>query len=226
MNAKQIHKKYEHAVIAVDVAIFTIADGCLKTLLIKMKKRPYEKRWALPGGLVRPAESVEAAAKRHLLEKSGVKNTYLEQLHTFGRIDRDPFGRVVSVAYFALISSSGIKLATTDDYEGVQWCAVNKLPALAYDHREIIDYAVKRLRAKLEYTNIVFGLLPKEFALGELQKIYEIILNKKIDKRNFRKKIESLGIIKKTGKKTKGNAHRPAVLYKFIRRTLLTVGIL
>jgi len=215
-------KKYEHAVIAVDVVIFTVEEGKLKTLLIKMKKSPYEKNWAMPGGLVGGGESVDDAAKRHLQDKTGVKNIFLEQLYTFGEVDRDPFGRVVSVAYFALIPSAGIKLKTTADYQDVAWFDIKKIPPLAYDHQKILDYAWRRLRAKLGYTNIVCNLLPDEFTLSQLQNAYELILDKKIDKRNFRKKILSLGLVKKIGKKTK-DAHRPAEIFAFNEKKLINV---
>jgi len=215
-------KKYEHAVIAVDVVIFTVEEGKLKTLLIKMKKSPYEKSWAMPGGLVGGGESVDDAAKRHLEDKTGVKDIFLEQLYTFGEVDRDPFGRVVSVAYFALIPSAGIKLKTTADYQDVAWFDIKKIPPLAYDHQKILDYAWRRLRAKLGYTNIVCNLLPDEFTLSQLQNAYELILDKKIDKRNFRKKILSLGLVKKIGKKTK-DAHRPAEIFAFNEKKLINV---
>jgi 8-oxo-dGTP diphosphatase len=217
-----VPKKYEHAVIAVDVVIFTVEEGKLKTLLIKMKKSPYEKSWAMPGGLVGGGESVDDAAKRHLQDKTGVKNIFLEQLYTFGEVDRDPFGRVVSVAYFALIPSAGIKLKTTADYQDVAWFDIKKIPPLAYDHQKILDYAWRRLRAKLGYTNIVCNLLPDEFTLSQLQNAYELILDKKIDKRNFRKKILSLGLVKKIGKKTK-DAHRPAEIFAFNEKKLINV---
>ena len=221
-----VSQKYEFAVIATDIAIFTVENNELQVLLIKMKKRPFTNYWALPGGLVQPKESVDQAAKRQLFAKTGVKNIYLEQLYTFGKVDRDPFGRVVSVAYFALIPNKGIKLHTTEEYEGVEWFPIKKLPKLAYDHDEIIKKAVNRLKAKLGYTNIVYGLLSPEFTLGELQGVYEIILGHELDKRNFRKKIFSLKLVKKIGKKEAGKANRPAELYKFISRRAEVVQIL
>lgn len=223
---KPSQKKYEHAVIAADVVIFTVQENQLKILLIKMKKRPYTDYWAAPGGLVKPTESVDMAAKRNLVEKTGVHNVYLEQLYTFGKVDRDPFGRVVSVAYFALIPSDGVKLQTTAEYEDVTWFPVEKRPKLAYDHAEVIQYALNRLKAKLEYSNIVYSLLPKEFTLSDLQNIYEIILSKKFDKRNFRKKILSLNLIQRLKKKRRGEANRPAELYRFEDRKPRVVKVL
>ncbi len=223
MNTKP---KYNFAVIATDVVVFTVYEGELKVLLIKMKKAPFTGNWAVPGGLVLPKESVDAAAQRQLVSKTGVKDVYLEQLYTFGKVDRDPFGRVVSVAYFALIPNAGIKLYTTDEYEDVAWYSVNKLPILAYDHKEIIKTAVGRLASKLEYTNVVYSLLPTNFTLTELQRIYEIILNKKLDKRNFRKKLFSLKLIKKTGKKKLGDGGRPAELFSFVKRSPQTIEMI
>lgn len=213
---KSISPKYTFAVIATDVVIFTMKGGQLQVLLIKMKKQPFTEHWAAPGGLVSPVESVNHAASRVLAEKTGVSNVYLEQLYTFGEVDRDPFGRVVSVAYFALIQSPQVHLKTTSEYGDVAWFPVKKLPKLAYDHTKIIRTAVQRLKAKLEYTNIVYSLLPKEFTLTELQQVYQIILDESLDKRNFRKKVLSLGLLKKLQKKRQGTASRPAELYSFV----------
>jgi len=225
MTAK-VKRKYKFAVMAVDVAIFTIKENKLHSLLIQMKKKPFSGMWAAPGGLIRGTESLDIAANRLLLEKAGVKNVYLEQLYAFGEPSRDPFGRVVSVAYFALIPSRGIILKTTKEYADVRWFPVKKLPKMAYDHKKIIGTAAKRLQAKLGYTNIVYSLLPKEFTLTEMQEAYEIILGKKMDKRNFRKKIFSLKLVKKIAKKQQGEANRPANLYKFTARKLKIVEIL
>ncbi|OGI26167.1 MAG: hypothetical protein A3J76_01825 [Candidatus Moranbacteria bacterium RBG_13_45_13] len=221
-----ISKKYKFAVIAVDVVIFTVKDEKLNALLIKMKKKPYGKSWAAPGGLIKVNESLDEAARRLLKEKAGIKDVYLEQLYAFGKVDRDPFGRVVSVAYYALIPNKGIAPKTTSEYADVKWFSVNKLPKLAYDHKEIVDTAHNRLKAKLEYTNIAYGLLPDTFALSELQKIYEIILQRKLDKRNFVKKILSLGMVRKSGKKRTGRPNRPADLYSFMQKNPKIVRIL
>lgn len=223
----KVKKKYKFTVVAVDVVIFNVKNQKLQVLLIKMKKHPYENFWAAPGGLVKVQESVDGAAKRHLLVKTGVENIYLEQLYTFGKKDRDPFGRVVSVAYFALVSSEGLKLKTTKEYADVKWFSVDYLPKLAYDHHQIISYAISRLRDKLGYTNIVYGLMSYEFTFLELQKTYEIILKTRLDKRNFRKKILSLKLVKKVKNKIKmEGAHRPAQLYRFAKRNPQKVKIL
>lgn len=212
-------KQHKFAVIATDIVIFTIKNNNLCVFLTKVEKEPFKGLWAVPGGLVKPNETVDASAKRNLSEILDIKDLLLEQLYTFGKIDRDPSGRVVSVAYFALIPGSDIKFRMSNNDESVEWFSVSCLPKLAYDHNEMIHFAVERLRAKLTYTNIMFSLLPKEFTLSELQKNYEIILCEKLDKRNFRKKIMALNLVKKTAKKTLGKAHRPANLYQFVKRT-------
>ena len=217
---------YKHAVLATDIIILTIREGALCVLLIKMKKAPFENMWAAPGGLVKPEESVDTSAMRNLEATTGVKDVYLEQLYTFGRVDRDPFGRVVSVAYYALNPNPDILLRTTSNYAGIGWFDVKQMPALAYDHEEMIQYAVERLQAKLAYTNVVYSLLPKHFTLTELQTTYEIILGRKLDKRNFRKKIQAAGIVRKTELKTQGRASRPAALYRFASRKFRVVQLL
>jgi len=214
----RIAKKYKYAVIAVDVVIFRINKEKLEVLLIQMKKRPFSGSWAAPGGLIKANEALDQAAKRILFEKSGVKNVFLEQLYAFGKVSRDPFGRVVSVAYYALIPGSDLPLKTTKEYSDVRWSSLDRLPRLAYDHREIIEKAVRRLQKKLVQSNVAYSLLPKEFTLSQLQKTYEIILRKKLDKRNFQKKIFSLNLIKKTDRKQRGAANRPANLYRFAVR--------
>ena len=213
------NQQYKFAVIATDIVIFTIKNNELCVLLIQMEKEPFQGFWAVPGGLVNPSETVENSAKKNLFNILAIKDAYLEQLYTFGEIDRDPSGRVVSVAYFALIHDSAINSSITRHGESVDWFPVMSLPKLAYDHDEMIHFAVDRLRAKLTYTNIMYCLLPTEFTLSDLQKSYEIILYKKLDKRNFRKKIISLNLVRKTDKKTLGRAHRPANLYQFAKRT-------
>lgn len=213
-------KKYSVPVVATDVVIFTIKNEKLHVLLIKMKKHPYERCWALPGGLVDGNESLDDAAKHQLIVKTGVDDIYLEQLYTFGNIDRDPFGRVISVAYFALLPSDVRSLKTTSEYGAVEWKSTQSLPPLAYDHKEIIGAALLRLQAKLKYSNVAYSLLPDEFTLTELQKTYEIILGKSLDKRNFRKKIEALKILKKANKKRVGETAVLPIPFTVSGRTL------
>lgn len=226
MTAK-LEKTHKFVIVAVDVVVFTIKDGILRVLLIKPKRPALGDKWALPGGMVMPKESVSKAVERHLVQKTGLGQIYLEQLYTFGEVDRDPFGRVVSVAYLALIPPDRkINLRTTEAYDEIQWFAANSLPALAYDHKEIVAKAVERLRAKLEYTNIVYSLLSAQFTLSQLQEAYEIILGRKLDKRNFRKKFKVLNLIKRVGRQKRGAPNRPAELFAFVSKKPRIIGIL
>lgn len=201
--------------VTVDIVIFTIQNNDLCVLLIKRKFPPYKGRWALPGGFVRYDEPLVEAAMRELYEETGVRNLYIEQLYTFGDPKRDPRRRVITVTYFALISSENLVVRPDTDVSDVRWHSVYKLPKLAFDHDGILKYALQRLRNKMMYTNVAFQLLPEEFTLTELQKAYEVILSKKLDKRNFRKKILSSNILDKTNFKKVEGRHRPAALYKF-----------
>jgi 8-oxo-dGTP diphosphatase len=171
--------------------------------------------WALPGGFVESEESLENAALRELKEETGLAEAYLEQLYTYGEPDRDPRGRVVSVAYFALIASDApIQSEGGSDASRAEWCTVENLPELAFDHAEIIAYALRRLRYKLEYSAVGFELLPEEFTLTELQKTYEIILGEELDKRNFRRRIQQAGVIEATPHMRSGEG-RPARLFRY-----------
>lgn len=221
-----VRQTYKHALIAVDVVIFGVYNGILKTLLIKMKKWPYLGFWASPGGLIHGNESLDEAATRILREKAGFEVSYLEQLAAFGRVDRDPFGRVVSCAYMALVPMDRFFPKTSQEYADIAWFPIKKLPRLAYDHKEIIRRAVERLRAKLGYTNVVANIMPREFTLGELQDAYEIILGRALDKRNFRKRILSLVLLKRLPKQTAGEAHRPAALFAFRSREPQMINIM
>ncbi|MCX6714516.1 MAG: NUDIX domain-containing protein [Candidatus Uhrbacteria bacterium] len=212
-------------VVAVDTVIFTVKDDQLCALLIQMKKKPYTGLWAFPGGRVEDAETTEQTAIRILKEQTGVSNIYLEQLKTFDAIDRDQLERVISVASFALISDT-VQLKTSDKYADVKWWPVKKLPELAYDHKIIAKEAITRLKSRLQYTNIAWSLLPDEFTLTDLQRVYEIILDTTVDKRNFRKRILALDLIVPVGKKRGGEANRPAELYKFKHRKLEYVEIM
>lgn len=206
---------YPRPSVTVDLVIFTIADDDLKVLLIRRGIEPYLSRWALPGGFVGIEESLEKAAARELKEEVGVTNVYLEQLYTFGEPKRDPRGRVISVAYFALIDAERQRIVAASDAADAQWHSVFNSPKLAFDHKKILDYAVWRLRNKIEWTTVGYELLPKKFTLSELQRVYEIILQKPVDKRNFRKKILSQGQIRELNETRSDVAHRPAKLYSF-----------
>jgi 8-oxo-dGTP diphosphatase len=211
--------------VAVDNCIFTVNSGRLEVLLIRLKKSPLAGLWALPGGLIETGETLDAAAARILEEQTGVSQVYLEQLYTFGRVDRDPLGRVVSVAYFSLVPP-GLELRAGPKYAGVGWRSLRRLGRLAYDHNEIAAYARKRLRFKVQYTNAIWSLLPPRFTLAELQKAYQAVLGRELDKRNFRRKILSLGLIEAVGEKSRTGAHRPAMLYRFLSRAPRIVEVL
>lgn len=213
--------------VAVDVVILSIIKKTLYGVLIQIKNPPFENQWAFPGGLVKIDESLDQAATRVLKEKTGISNVYTEQLYTFGEVERDIRSRAISVVYYALISSQGIKLTTREDkYKDIKWMPLKNLPSLAYDHNEISKLVLSRLKGKLAYTNIVYSLLPKTFTLSRLQEVYEIILGKKLDKRNFRKKIIGLKLLKQTNLCTKDGAHRPATLYEFKERKPKIIEIL
>lgn len=229
MNSKWLvqprFKSQRHPLVAVDLVICTLAKRALQCLLVQVKEGPFANLWAFPGGLVGAGESLDEAALRELQERTGLKKVYLEQLYTFGKPERDPRMRVVSVSYLALVSHRKVKLKPAHKYAEVQWFPVTQLPPLAYDHRQVANLAMDRLHTKLQYTNIVFSLLPPEFTLGELQEVYEIILHRALDRRNFRKKILALGLLNPLPKVRRG-AHRPASLYAFKRNRPMVVEML
>jgi 8-oxo-dGTP diphosphatase len=203
--------------ITTDVVIFTIKDNKLQVLLVKRANEPFKGRWAIPGGFIRLSENLDNAALRILKEKTNVDNIYLEQLYTFGDPLRYPSSRVITCAYFALIRSDDIKLSF-DNSQGiteVQWHEVYNLPTLAFDHKEIIEYSMKRTRERLEICPVAYQLLNEKFSLTEMQKAYELIMGKELDKRNFRKKaITTEGLIE-LNEYTKSSSKRPARLYTF-----------
>jgi len=207
--------KYEQPGITVDLVIFTVNQNKLKVMLVKRAEAPFAGYWSLPGGFLLVGESLEDAAFRVLKEKTGVKDVYLEQLYTFGKPNRDPRARVITVAYFALIPWESLDQPESEKVANLTWSAVDQLPRLAFDHKEILKRAVQRLRAKASYSNIVYGLMPEHFRLSELQTMYEIIIDGKLDKRNFRKRMLATGLLQETGKKDLLGAHRPAMLYQF-----------
>ena len=198
----------------VDIVIFTVREGSLQLLLVKRGVPPFVGQYAMPGGFVREGESLEQAALRELYEETGVRHVFLEQLYTFGDPRRDPRGRVITVAYYALIGSDKLSLVAGADAAEAQWFPANDLPPLAFDHKSILDYAIERLRNKLEYTTVGFQLLPEKFTLGELQAVYEVILGKQLDKRNFRRKVALLGILKPL-REWQHTGRKPAQLFRF-----------
>lgn len=213
-----------HASLAVDVIVLTIAEQELITLLVTVRKGPFAGRWAFPGSLVGAGESLEEAAMRELNARIDRRDIYFEQLRTFGDPHRDPRARVVSTAYVALVRSQE-HVRAAGRYADVAWWPLRRLPPLAYDHTAMARAALARLRAKLEYTNIVCRLLPPEFTLGELQEAYEIILGRALDRRNFRKKILATGLLRALPRQRRG-PHRPATLYAFARRKPMVVEML
>lgn len=208
--------KFERPSVTVDVVIFSLREERLKVLLVRRKQWPFEGMWAIPGGFVKMDESLDEAAKRELAEETGVRDVYFEQLYTFGKPNRDPRTRVITVAYFAIVPSNkiGHHEAGTDAAE-TAWHPMDELPDLAFDHRLILEYALTRLRYKLEYTSLGFQLLPNVFTLSELQYAYELILDEELDKRNFRRKILASDILEDTGKKKREGEGRPAQLYRY-----------
>ncbi len=207
--------KYPRPSLTVDIVIFTLRENRLQVLLIRRANQPFAGYWALPGGFVQVDESLEDAAARELSEETGIEQAYLEQLYTYGDPERDPRGRVVSVAYFALIpADASVRSEGGSDASQASWFPLDELPDLAFDHAEIISYAIRRVRYKLEYTAVGFELLPESFTLSEIQKTYEIILGEPLDKRNFRRRMLESGIIEPTQFK-RGKGGRPARLYHY-----------
>ena len=207
--------KKDRFYITADAVVFTILNKELKILLIKRKKEPFKGKFALPGGFVELDENLEQAAKRELEEETGVKDIFLKKLHAFGDVGRDPRGRIVTIPFLALIEGEKIKLHATSDAEFAKWRPVYNLPQLGFDHKKIIDDALKHLRAEIQNTNIAFQIMSEKFTLSELQQAYEIILDKKLDKRNFRKKLRELNLLEELFETKMEGAHRPAKLYSF-----------
>jgi 8-oxo-dGTP diphosphatase len=210
--------KYQPIQVTVDIVVFTVHEQTLQVLLIERGIDPFKGRYALPGGFVRAEETLEQAAFRELLEETGTKDVYLEQLYTFGDPHRDPRGRVVTVAYYALVPTDKSPLLAGTDAATAGWYPVSALPPLAFDHKRIVEYAVDRLRNKLEYTNVGFQLLPAKFTLSALQALHEAILGKPLDKRNFRRKVLGLGLVKPS-KEMQATGRKPAQLFSFRHTT-------
>jgi 8-oxo-dGTP diphosphatase len=205
---------------SIDCVIFGFEAGELKVLLIERNEDPFKDWWALPGNLVENDEGIEGAAERILYELTGLRELHMEQFHTFGDVGRHPLGRVITVAYYALIRIIGKKEVKpiTQYAKKAFWHSINDLPKLGFDHSQIFETSIQKLRRRLSYQPIAFELLPEKFTLTQLQLLYEAILNKKLDKRNFRKKMLSYGFLKELDEKQKGVSYRAAKLYKFDRR--------
>ncbi|HTN19567.1 MAG TPA: NUDIX domain-containing protein [Pelobium sp.] len=208
------------SVFTVDCIIFGFDEGELKILLIERNEAPFKGWFALPGYFVENTEAIETAAQRILYESTGLKGIYMEQFYTFGALGRHPQGRVITVAYYAMIRLTGQKdvKPVSDFAKQAVWVNVKDIPELAFDHSRIFRKGFEKIRNKISYQPIAFELLPEKFTLTQLQNLYEVILNKKLDKRNFRKKMLSYDILKELDEKQKGVSYRAAKLYKFDKR--------
>jgi len=205
---------------AVVVVIFTVQQERLSVLLIERAADPGRNEWALPGGVLRDGESLDGAAARKLADETGVSDVFLEQLYTFDRLGD---GRAdVVVTYFALVDVARVRLRSELEWRPA-WHPAHRLPTLAFENERVLKYAEERLRNKLEYTNVVYSLLPTRFTLTQMQRVYEAILEEQLDKRNFRRRVVSLGIVGETGESVKQGAHRPAMLYEFTNRAPMTL---
>ncbi len=210
--------QYARPAVTVDCVVFGLDDQDLKVLLIQRDNEPFAGRWALPGGFVKMDETLEESALRELREETGLTKVFLEQLYTFGNPGRDPRERVVTVAYYALVKLLDHKVQAATDAREAAWFAVDDMPKLCFDHETILDTALKRLQGKVRYQPIGFELLPPKFSLTQLQRMYEIILERPLDKRNFRKKVISLDILDELDEVEQDVAHRAARLYRFNER--------
>jgi 8-oxo-dGTP diphosphatase len=210
--------QYARPAVTVDCVLFGVDEDDLRVLLIQRDLPPFEGKWALPGGFVRIDEPLEDAARRELEEETGLGKVFLEQLYTFGAVDRDPRERVVSVAYYALVNLRDHQVHAATDARDAAWFGMNDLPRLAFDHADIVQTALARLRGKLRYQPIGFELLPKKFTLTQLQHLYELVLERKLDKRNFRKRVLAMDLLVETDELERDVAHRAARLYRFDER--------
>jgi 8-oxo-dGTP diphosphatase len=207
--------KQPRPALTVDCAVFGLDDGDLKVLLVQRDIDPFTGSWSLPGGFVRIDETLDDAARRELAEETGATNIFLEQLYTFSEVDRDPSDRVVTVGYYSLVKLSDHRIRSATDSKRAAWFAVGDVPSLAFDHGKILKTAHHRLRAKVRYQPIGFELLPQKFTLTQLQKLYEVILDRQLDKRNFRKKLLAMGVLLELNEIEQDVAHRAARLYSF-----------
>jgi 8-oxo-dGTP diphosphatase len=207
--------QYPRAALTVDCVVLGFDEGELKVLLIERGLEPFKGRWALPGGFVSLDETLDEAARRELVEETGLANVFLEQLYTFGGVDRDPRERVVSVAYYALVKLSKHRAKAATDAANAEWYPVSKVPKLAFDHAEILGAALTRLKGKVRYQPIGFELLPPKFTLSQLQHLYEAVLGTTLDKRNFRKKVLGFGLLAPLEETFQAGRHRPARLFRF-----------
>jgi 8-oxo-dGTP diphosphatase len=210
--------EYPRSALTVDCVVFGLDERELKVMLIQRALAPFEGKWALPGGFVRLDETVAEAARRELEEETGLRDVFLEQLYTFSAVDRDPRERVVSVAHYALVNLRDHSVHAATDARAAAWFGVHDVPTLAFDHAEILQTALERLRGKLRYQPIGFELLPKKFTLSQLQRLYELVLERELDKRNFRKRVLAMDLLVELDEVEQDVAHRAARLYRFDER--------
>jgi 8-oxo-dGTP diphosphatase len=207
--------QFPRPALTVDCVVFGFDQGDLKLMLIQRNLPPFENSWALPGGFVRVDEALDEAARRELREETGLEKVYLEQLFTFGAVNRDPRERIVTVAYYALVRLENHIVQASTDAKSAAWFALDDLPPLAFDHSQIIEIARTRIRNKVRYEPIGFELLPEKFTLTQLQHLYEAVLETTLDKRNFRKKLLGMELLEDTHEIEQDVAHRAARLFKF-----------
>jgi len=211
--------------VAVDTVLFAIEGDRLKCYLVQLRAGAAAGKWAFPGGLVRVGETLDEAARRELDDAAGLRDVYLEQLFSFGDPSRDPGAHVVSVGYLGLIDDAGSANSRSRKYAAGRWFEVARLPALAYDHSVIAEYALRRVKSRLEYTNIACNLLPPAFTFAQLEELYATVLERPLDRRNFRRRILVMGLLKRLPEQRRG-AHRPAALYTFRQRSVQTIEML
>lgn len=209
-----------NSAVSIDCVLFGFDGGELKILLIERNEEPFKDWWALPGYLIGDNESLDQSASRILHELTGLTDVYMEQYYAFGEVGRHPQGRVVTIAYYAMLRLGGDKVLKplTNYAKKAQWININELPKLAFDHQYIFDKGLEKIKRRIKHLPIAFELLPEKFTLTQVQNVYELILGKKLDKRNFRKKILSFGVLKELDEKQKGVSFRAATLYKFDKR--------
>ena len=207
--------EYPRAALTVDAVVFGLDGGELRVLLIQRGLNPFKGQWALPGGFVQEGETLDEAVARELEEEAGLRNVYLEQLYTFGAVQRDPRERVVSVAYYALVNPGGHSVRAATDAADARWFPAATPPPLSFDHADILAMALTRLRGKLRYQPVGFELLPEKFTLTQLQQLYESVLGTPLDKRNFRKKVLGFDLLIPLPETLREGRHRPAQLFRF-----------
>jgi 8-oxo-dGTP diphosphatase len=218
MKPKKYSYEYPRPAVTADCVIFGFDDGELKVLLIERGIEPFKGKWAFPGGFLRTEESADECARRELFEETGIENVFIEQLYSFSDVDRDPRSRVITISYFALVKLADFKIRAGDDARNANWFPISQVPPLAFDHDRILRVALNRLRGKIRYQPIGFELLPEKFTMPALQNLYETVLEMKLDRRNFRKKIFDTGLLIDHNESMKGVPHKGAKYFSFDKK--------